>query len=79
MQMQISCVYRPYKDSISKEVNNDNINLHSMIENCRAGFATVSFSFTVLFHCFAVSFYSNVHERVCGHRAESLICLVLFV
>ena len=56
MQMQIFCVYRPYKDSISKEVNNinDNINLHSLIENYRAGFATVSFSFTVLFHCFAV-------------------------
>ena len=29
MQMQIFCVYRPYKESISKEMNNDNdLNLH---------------------------------------------------
>ena len=24
------CVYRPYKESISKEMNNDDLNLHSM-------------------------------------------------
>ena len=31
MQMQIFCVYRPYKELISKEMNNDNdLNLHSM-------------------------------------------------
>ena len=31
MQMQIFSVYRPYKESISKEMNNDNdLNLHSM-------------------------------------------------
>ena len=34
------CVYRPYKESISKEMNNDDLNLHSMT-NCRAGFVTV--------------------------------------
>ena len=29
MQMQIFCVYKPYKESISKEVNNGNdLNLH---------------------------------------------------
>ena len=28
------CVYRPYKESISKEMNNDNdLNLHSMTES----------------------------------------------
>ena len=36
MQMQIFLVYRPYKESISDEMNNDNdLNLHSM-----TGFAT---------------------------------------
>ena len=31
MQMHIFCVYRPYKEPISKEMNNDNdLNLHSM-------------------------------------------------
>ena len=31
MQMGIFCVYRPYKESISKEMNNDNdLNFHSM-------------------------------------------------
>ena len=34
------CVYRPYKEPISKEMNNDNnLILHCMIK-CRAGFAT---------------------------------------
>ena len=34
------CVYRPYKESISKEMNNDNdLNLHCMTK-CRAGLAT---------------------------------------
>ena len=35
------CVYRPYKESISKQMNNDDLNLHGMT-NCRAGFATES-------------------------------------
>ena len=38
------CVYRPYKDSISEELNNDShLNLHSMTK-FSAGFATESYA-----------------------------------
>ena len=30
MLCKFFCVYRPYKESISKEMNNDDLNLHSM-------------------------------------------------
>ena len=36
MQMQIFLCFWPYKESISKEMNNDDLNLHSMTK-CRAG------------------------------------------
>ena len=39
MQMQLFCVYRPYKELISEEMNNDNdLDLHSLTK-CRADFA----------------------------------------
>ena len=32
MQMQFFCVYRPYKELVSKEMNNDNdLDLHSLM------------------------------------------------
>ena len=39
MQMQLFCVYRPYKELISEEINNDNdLDLHGLTK-CRADFA----------------------------------------
>ena len=32
MQMDFFSVYRPHKESISKEINNNELNLHSMIK-----------------------------------------------
>ena len=47
---QFVCVYRPHKESISVEINNDNdLNLHNMT-NCRAGFATDSLFPVTLSH-----------------------------
>ena len=47
MQMQILCVYRPYKESISKEMNDGDSNLHIALPNCWAGFATATASNTM--------------------------------
>ena len=35
------CVYRPYMESTSREMNDDDLNLLSMTTNYRAGLATV--------------------------------------
>ena len=68
--MQIFCVYRPYKESISKEMNNDNdLNLHSMTKlsswlrycrNITAKFLSCCFSsYLECARCYSSEYYQE--------------------